>query len=114
MAIRPVRQYVDPVAKYFGKVTGEERKDMQEKTPAAPRKKTVRRKLSEFPRYASEFCVEKNGVSPEDVSAMSHTRYWWRCPGCGHEWQTSCNNRVYGVTGCPRCVKQRSRSRFAR
>ena len=31
-------------------------------------------------------------------------RVWWKCPKCGHEWQTSPNNRVNNDTGCPACA----------
>ena len=53
----------------------------------------------------SEWDAERNkGLMPEDVSAGSHQRVWWRCKK-GHTWQSEVRVRVRGAK-CPYCSKR--------
>ena len=46
---------------------------------------------------------EKNGLlRPEDVTASSNMKVWWRCPICDYSWQAKICNRTNG-RGCPSC-----------
>lgn len=62
-----------------------------------------------FPEIAREWHPTKNGtVTPNDVVAGSHKRYWFKCSK-GHEWSTNLNNRTGGIKnktrcGCPYCL----------
>lgn len=112
MPIKIVKEYVDPVARYFGTAKEETPAKKVPPNDKPPKRKVVHRKLADFPQYAAEFNVDRNRISPDQVAAMSHTKYWWQCPKCGHEWQTSCNNRVFGSTRCPECVKARRRNQY--
>jgi glutaredoxin len=59
---------------------------------------------SVHPDLAQDWDYEKNGdVTPSDVIAGTNKQYWWKCHICGHEWKTSCNNRVMGH-GCKICA----------
>ena len=62
-----------------------------------------------FPDIAAEWNYSKNGnLIPENVSAHSGKRVWWKCHICGHEWITDICSRVDG-TGCPECKKEKIR-----
>ena len=40
------------------------------------------------PEIAAEWNYEKNGdLKPDQVTAKSEKRVWWRCSNCGKEWQ---------------------------
>ena len=55
------------------------------------------------PDIAAEWHPTKNGnVTPDQVTAQSNKKYWWRCDK-GHEWQATVNNRVSNHRGCPYC-----------
>lgn len=55
------------------------------------------------PTLAAQWHPEKNGaLTPEQVSAGSDRRVWWRCSR-GHEWQASAATRTAG-RGCPVCA----------
>ena len=60
--------------------------------------------LSEFnSQLASEWDYVKNKhLSPNEISANSHKKIWWKCKTCGYEWQAVIYNRNNG-TGCPHC-----------
>ena len=59
--------------------------------------------LTLFPDIAQEWNYEKNGdLKPDDISAKSGTKVWWKCPE-GHEWKASAGNRTHNNSGCPRC-----------
>ena len=54
------------------------------------------------PKLVKEWNYEKNGdLKPEDFTANSHKKVWWKCEK-GHEWQATIANRNNG-TGCPYC-----------
>ncbi|SON61727.1 hypothetical protein MSIMFI_03245 [Mycobacterium simulans] len=42
--------------------------------------------------------TRNDGISPYDLKPNSHTRVWWLCPDCGHEWQAR-----PGRPGCRPC-----------
>ena len=59
------------------------------------------------PRLVAEWDFEKNGeLKPENVTAGSDRRVWWKCSKCGHRWQARVNSRVYG-SGCSKCKRNR-------
>ena len=56
------------------------------------------------PELANQWHPTKNGdITPSDITAYSNKKFWWQCE-CGHEWQSSCNNRS-GGRDCPKCSK---------
>ena len=57
--------------------------------------------LSQFPKLADEWDFEKNDVLPDEISAHSSQKVWWRCKE-GHSWKAQISNRTNG-SGCPRC-----------
>ena len=57
---------------------------------------------SSFPTLASEWSEKNGSLRPEDVTAGSNKKVWWRCER-GHEWQASIYTRVIGGS-CPVCA----------
>jgi hypothetical protein len=57
------------------------------------------------PELAKQWHTSKNGdLTPEDVSAGSKKKVWWKCEkGNDHEWETSPNARK----GCPICSNRK-------
>ncbi|MGO9903734.1 MAG: zinc-ribbon domain-containing protein [Solirubrobacteraceae bacterium] len=47
------------------------------------------------------------GLDPATLAAGSERKVWWRCPECGHGWQTAPASRVRGH-GCPACGHRRT------
>ncbi|MED3832373.1 zinc-ribbon domain-containing protein [Peribacillus frigoritolerans] len=63
--------------------------------------KTCLRALN--PVLAEEWHPIKNGeVTPEQVTAASHKKVWWRCDK-GHEWEATVDKRHLMGRGCPYC-----------
>jgi len=59
------------------------------------------------PKAASEWHPTKNGsLTPRDVVSNSHRKVWWLCGVCGHEWESTVNNRNKG-NGCWQCYNAR-------
>lgn len=59
-----------------------------------------------YPELLASWNYERNkDINPLDISAGSPKRYWWKCPDCTYEWESSPNNRTHGgrVRGCPKC-----------
>lgn len=57
------------------------------------------------PELALEWDIDANGgVTPDQVSAYSNKKAWWRCPRCGYKWEADIDNRSNG-RGCPNCSK---------
>ena len=55
------------------------------------------------PALAKEWHPTKNGtLTPHDITYKRFKNVWWLCPVCGHEWESSPNNRSKGI-GCPCC-----------
>jgi len=59
--------------------------------------------LTVAPAVAAYWDTAKNGVTPDQVMARSHTRRHWLCPKCRHSWQTQIYTKVDGQSGCPQC-----------
>jgi rubrerythrin len=58
------------------------------------------------PALASYWHPTKNGdLTPNDVTSKSNKKVWWRCPTCGHEWETMVKSRSHS-TGCPSCARR--------
>ena len=56
-------------------------------------------------KLLSEWVAERNkGLMPENVSAGSHQKVWWRCEN-GHTWQSEVRVRARGAK-CPYCSKR--------
>ena len=54
------------------------------------------------PNLVKEWNYDKNdGLTPEDVTANSSKKVWWKCSK-GHEWQATIKDRNRG-RGCPCC-----------
>ena len=61
------------------------------------------------PNLVKDWNYDKNGnLKPEDFTANSGQKVWWKCSK-GHEWQTTICNRSNG-RGCPICTSERSTS----
>ncbi len=59
-----------------------------------------------YPNIAKEWHPTKNeNLTPNDITAGRFKSVWWLCPKCGHEWQSSPNNRKKGI-GCPCCSER--------
>ena len=57
-----------------------------------------------------EWNHEKNaeiGVSPNNVTAYSNKKAWWKCSSCGHIWFAQIRARSRG-SGCPVCAHRES------
>ncbi len=55
------------------------------------------------PELAKEWHLTKNGDStPDDISAGSGKKVWWRCEK-SHEWLATISNRTRNRSGCPYC-----------
>ena len=59
--------------------------------------------LNVAPAVAAYWDTAKNGVTPDQVMARSHTRRHWLCPKCRHSWQAQAYTKVDSQSGCPRC-----------
>jgi hypothetical protein len=61
------------------------------------------------PQLAAQWHPTKNGgLTPEQVSAGSKTKVWWKCSnGPDHEWPASIEKRVKRRDGCPCCAGQK-------
>ena len=56
------------------------------------------------PDLAAQWDGEKNGaLTPEQVSAGSNRKVWWRCEQ-GHEWEAHIRSRTGADSGCPYCT----------
>lgn len=54
-----------------------------------------------------EWDYEKNGdLKPNQVLNCSGKQVWWKCHICGHEWQTTINQRTNMKSGCTNCYKK--------
>lgn len=58
------------------------------------------------PTLASEWDHEKNTINPDQVSAFSHKKVYWKCKDCGYSWYAQIKARHYGC-GCPTCAKEK-------
>lgn len=60
-----------------------------------------------FPALAAYWHPTKNGkILPIMVSFGCNEKFWWKCPTCQYEWETSvCSMTRAGREGCPKCKK---------
>lgn len=61
-----------------------------------------------YPEIAKEFDVEKNGVSPSEISPKSTKTYWWTCTNNHPSFPQSVEHRVTRNTKCPYCTDRKS------
>ncbi len=60
---------------------------------------------SQYPDLASEFDVDKNGITPDKVVfTNSNEETWWRCQE-GHEFKRSAWYRINRSRECPVCIR---------
>jgi len=59
--------------------------------------------LTVAPAVAVYWDTAKNGLTPDQVTAHSHTRRHWLCLACGHSWKAKIYGRVGNNSGCPKC-----------
>lgn len=60
-----------------------------------------------YPRLAAQWDTARNGtLRPEQVTACSNKRVWWRCE-LGHEWQAVVAARTAESSDCPYCTGRR-------
>lgn len=45
-------------------------------------------------------------LQPDEVSAGSNKKVFWKCSKCNHEWQATINNRAKQKRGCPCCANK--------
>ena len=64
---------------------------------------------SQNPSLAKEYS-SRNEVSADSIFVNSHTKVWWKCSQCQHEWKATVDSRNRG-NGCPACA-QRTQSSF--
>lgn len=57
-----------------------------------------------YPEIASEFDVEKNGITPDIVSPKDTKSYWWTCKYDHPSFFQSVSHRVTRNTKCPYCT----------
>lgn len=75
------------------------------KRRTAERNKTILKSNGHLsdPVLLESWDYEKNyPMRPQDVTANSNKKVWWKCPKCGHSWNAKINNRAHG-RGCPGC-----------
>ncbi|OUQ83803.1 hypothetical protein B5E42_03835 [Flavonifractor sp. An10] len=77
----------------------------------ANRSKRLGSVAEERPNLLEEWDYEKNENAPQNCSARSNKKVWWKCSVCGHERQTSPDNRFCG-SGCPVCARKQRRISF--
>jgi hypothetical protein len=56
------------------------------------------------PHLIKDWDYSKNEGTPNDYSAGSHYRAYWKCHHCGYEWEVSIFKRTGGHK-CPKCHK---------
>lgn len=65
----------------------------------------------QYPKIASQWDSERNGINPWEVSPRTDKLYHWICPenpcGC-HRYQASPDNRIGKGAGCPYCCGKKT------
>ena len=59
--------------------------------------------VSEVPHLLQDYSP-KNELPANRMAANSHSKCWWLCFTCKHEWQTLPHYRYSGGNGCPACA----------
>lgn len=57
------------------------------------------------PDLAKEYS-SKNLIPVDKIAVSSFEKVLWECPDCGFEWKTLVCSRVYGRSGCPKCMHE--------
>lgn len=60
-----------------------------------------------YPDLASEFDVEKNGITPDHISPKDTNSYWWKCANNHPGFEQQVNHRVERRTVCPYCTERK-------
>ena len=63
----------------------------------------------EHPELIAEWDTAQNSRSPDQYSAHSNQKVWWRCKQ-GHTWQATPDARSRG-SGCPFCARERRKKK---
>ena len=69
------------------------------------KRKTIKRLVSDNAELMSCWNWEKNnvlGFYPDKLTVGSGRNVWWKCSVCGHEWQSTVDNRR--KSNCPNCI----------
>ncbi|HIY45129.1 MAG TPA: hypothetical protein H9731_01280 [Candidatus Borkfalkia excrementipullorum] len=53
-----------------------------------------------------EWDYSKNTMSPNDVTAGSGKKVWWKCKKCGYSWMAAVYHRTNRGSGCPCCLNK--------
>ena len=62
-------------------------------------------RIHRYQELTAQWHPTRNGtLTPEQVTAGSHKKVWWRC-SAGHEWQAEIKSRTNG-SGCPYCTNR--------
>ena len=57
------------------------------------------------PQLMREWDYERNyPLTPQDFTAASSKKVWWKCSKCGYNWQSAISSRNMNKTGCPKCA----------
>ena len=68
------------------------------------------KKLVEIkPELQSEYHVDKNSISFEQLNAYGKTKVWWTCPACHEDYPMSPKSRVHQGSGCLYCAGKKVR-----
>ena len=75
------------------------------------RRKVIPNNIEENQELIKEWDFRKNfPLSPSNFTKGSGKKVWWKCSKCGHEWESTVNNRSRGH-GCPECAKKEAGER---
>lgn len=58
------------------------------------------------PNLLLEWDYDKNSMLPQDITAGSGVKVWWKCKKCGYSWKTTAGHRTNRNSGCPCCSNQ--------
>ena len=57
------------------------------------------------PELIMEWDYDKNTITPNNITAGSGKKVYWKCKTCGYNWEASIDHRVNG-RGCPVCTNR--------
>lgn len=68
------------------------------------------------PDVVIKWDYNKNGsLAPNMFTVSSNQVVWWKCPDCGHEWQSSINSMTRpGRSGCEKCSRSKQGITFTK
>jgi very-short-patch-repair endonuclease len=67
----------------------------------------IKEKLTFASHPKAVYWSDRNLVKPNKVALNSHTKYWFDCCKCGHEFECMLVNINQGNTWCPYCVNKK-------